>query len=58
MSSIVPTISGPKRPQDKVLLSEAGVRILQKFLMKLLKENRKNIQKLEILIMKFLMDQY
>ena len=24
MSSIVPTISGPKRPQDKVLLSEAS----------------------------------
>jgi aconitate hydratase len=24
MSTIVPTISGPKRPQDKVLLSEAS----------------------------------
>ena len=24
MSSIVPTISGPKRPQDKVLLPEAS----------------------------------
>ena len=25
MSTIVPTISGPKRPQDKVLLTEASM---------------------------------
>ena len=25
MSTIVPTISGPKRPQDKVLLSDASL---------------------------------
>ena len=24
MSTVVPTISGPKRPQDKVLLNEAS----------------------------------
>jgi aconitate hydratase len=24
MSTVVPTISGPKRPQDKVLLTEAS----------------------------------
>ena len=31
MSSIVPTISGPKRPQDKVLLSEAAVNFKKVF---------------------------
>ena len=31
MSSIVPTISGPKRPQDKVLLSEATVNFKKVF---------------------------
>ncbi len=31
MSSIVPTISGPKRPQDKVLLSEASVSFEKSF---------------------------
>ena len=25
MSTVVPTISGPKRPQDKVLLTDASV---------------------------------
>jgi len=31
MSSIVPTISGPKRPQDKVLLNEASSRFKKAF---------------------------
>ena len=26
MSTVVPTISGPKRPQDKVLLTEASTK--------------------------------
>ena len=32
MSSIVPTISGPKRPQDKVLLSEASKSFKESFI--------------------------
>jgi len=32
MSSVVPTISGPKRPQDKVLLNEASVEFKKAFL--------------------------
>ena len=31
MSSIVPTISGPKRPQDKVLLNEASIKFKKVF---------------------------
>ena len=38
MSTIVPTISGPKRPQDKVLLTEAS-KSFNKALKKLQKEN-------------------
>ena len=35
MSTIVPTISGPKRPQDKVLLTDASNKSLKKVLKKL-----------------------
>ena len=31
MSTVVPTISGPKRPQDKVLLTEAKNSFKKKF---------------------------
>ena len=39
MSTIVPTISGPKRPQDKVLLSQASENFIKVF-----KENTKRAQ--------------
>ncbi len=32
MSKVVPTISGPKRPQDKVLLNEASVNFKKTFI--------------------------
>ena len=31
MSTIVPTISGPKRPQDKVLLTDASTSFKKSF---------------------------
>jgi aconitate hydratase len=31
MSTIVPTISGPKRPQDKVLLTDASISFKKSF---------------------------
>ena len=57
MSTIVPTISGPKRPQDKVLLTDASTG-LKKFLKMQLKEKKKVFQKFLVQIMKLKMDQY
>ncbi len=44
MSSIVPTISGPKRPQDKVLLNEASSEF-KKVFKKNTERNKKHISK-------------
>ena len=44
MSSIVPTISGPKRPQDKVLLTEASTEFKKAF-KDITQRNKKNISK-------------
>ena len=44
MSTIVPTISGPKRPQDKVLLTESSSKF-KKVLKEATKRNEKNISK-------------
>ncbi len=44
MSTIVPTISGPKRPQDKVLLTDAPVSF-QKVLREATNKNEKSISK-------------
>ena len=38
MSSVVPSIAGPKRPQDKVLLTESA-KLFYKVLKKIQKEN-------------------
>ena len=57
MSTIVPTISGPKRPQDKVLLTDASTD-LKKYLKMQLKEKKKVFQKFLEQIMKLKMDQY
>ncbi len=46
MSSIVPTISGPKRPQDKVLLNEAATGFNNIF-QKITKRNSKKSSKVE-----------
>ena len=57
MSSIVPTISGPKRPQDKVLLSEATVNF-KKFLKTQQKETVLNLLKFREKILKSQMVQF
>ena len=44
MSSIVPTISGPKRPQDKVLLTDAS-KDFKKVFMEATDRNKKSISK-------------
>ncbi len=44
MSTVVPTISGPKRPQDKVLLTDAHVSF-QKVLQEATNKNEKSISK-------------
>ena len=44
MSTVVPTISGPKRPQDKVLLTDAPVSF-QKVLQEATNKNEKSISK-------------
>ena len=44
MSTVVPTISGPKRPQDKVLLTDAPVSF-QKVLQEATNKNKKSISK-------------
>ena len=46
MSSLVPTISGPKRPQDKVLLNEASSEF-KKVFENTTSRNKKNISKVE-----------
>ena len=43
MSTIVPTISGPKRPQDKVLLNEASSNFKKSF-KETTKSNKKNFK--------------
>lgn len=49
LSTVVPTISGPKRPQDKILLTEAK-KILMLRLKNLLREISLNLQKLKMQI--------
>ncbi len=44
MSTVVPTISGPKRPQDKVLLTEASIEF-KKVLDNVTERKKKNISK-------------
>ena len=46
MSKVVPTISGPKRPQDKVLLNEAS-RNFKKVFEKETKRKKHLLQKLK-----------
>ncbi len=46
MSTVVPTISGPKRPQDKVLLTEASSNF-KKVFKESTKREKKNISKVE-----------
>tara|TARA_B100000900_G_scaffold321965_1_gene281289 strand:- start:2572 stop:5241 length:2670 start_codon:yes stop_codon:yes gene_type:complete len=46
MSEVVPTISGPKRPQDKVLLNEAASNF-KKIFKEATKRNKKNISKVD-----------
>jgi len=57
MSTIVPTISGPKRPQDKVLLTDASTGF-KKVLKMQQKEKKKVFQKYQVQIMKLKMGQY
>ena len=45
MSTIVPTISGPKRPQDKVLLTDASTELLKKYLKNATERKEKSISK-------------
>ena len=44
MSTVVPAISGPKRPQDKVLLTEAK-NSFEKTLKEITKRETENIEK-------------
>ena len=46
MSTIVPTISGPKRPQDKVLLTDASIEF-KKVFKEATKRKKQNISKVE-----------
>ncbi|MDC3138350.1 aconitate hydratase AcnA [Candidatus Pelagibacter sp.] len=46
MSTVVPTISGPKRPQDKVLLTDASSSF-QKVLQEVTNKNEKSISKVK-----------
>jgi aconitate hydratase len=46
MSTIVPTISGPKRPQDKVLLTDASI-MFKKVFEEATERKKKNISKVE-----------
>jgi aconitate hydratase len=57
MSTIVPTISGPKRPQDKVLLTDAS-KVLIKVLKKLQKKKIFQFLKFQIQILKLKMVQF
>ena len=57
MSTIVPTISGPKRPQDKVLLTDASSEF-KKVLKKATEKKKKNFQKFMELNMKLKTDQF
>ena len=57
MSTIVPTISGPKRPQDKVLLTEASKNFKKVFQKSQIKKIFQPLKFL-ILIMKLRMVQY
>ena len=45
MSTVVPTISGPKRPQDKVLLTEASSNFKKIFQDQQQEEKNPNISK-------------
>ena len=46
MSTVVPTISGPKRPQDKVLLTNASVEF-KKVFKDATQRNKQNVSKVE-----------
>ena len=58
MSSVVPTISGPKRPQDKVLLNEASSEFKKVFENTTRKKNQKSSKVNGIQILKLKMDLY
>ena len=57
MSTVVPTISGPKRPQDKVLLTDASTGFKKVFEDATI-EKEQSFQKYQEQIMKLKMDQY
>jgi aconitase A len=57
MSTVVPTISGPKRPQDKVLLTDAPTSF-KKVLEEATNKKITLFQKFQILIMKLKMVQF
>ena len=57
MSTIVPTISGPKRPQDKVLLSDAANSFKKSF-EEISKKKNFSISKVQIQNLKLKMVQY
>ena len=57
MSTVVPTISGPKRPQDKVLLTDAASNF-KKVFKETTKRNKNNVSKVKVLILKLKMDQF
>jgi len=46
MSTVVPTISGPKRPQDKVLLTNASVEF-KKVFKDATQRNKQSVSKVE-----------
>ena len=57
MSTVVPTISGPKRPQDKVLLTDASTEF-KKVLEDATERKEKNISKVSGTDYPIRMDQY
>ena len=58
MSTIVPTISGPKRPQDKVLLTDASAGFKKVFEQTTERKKKKIFLKLKEQITRLKMDQY
>ena len=57
MSTVVPTISGPKRPQDKVLLTDASTRF-KKVFEDATNRKEQHVSKVSGQIMKLKMVQY
>ena len=58
MSTIVPTISGPKRPQDKVLLTDASTSFKKVLEDATKRKEKKYFKSFRIQIMKLKMDLY